>query len=373
MASRSRSERSRAFGLGSDVPRPARVAVLVDEVAENESAAAVDLAPAQSTASVVEALTALGHEPLELSLQPGRTGEWLARLIDGDFDFAFNLCETVAGRAEGEHLAAAAVELLGLPMTGASSATLLLCLHKDRCAAVLRAHGIPVPDWAVIDRGEPAPDRWDRFPAIVKPAADDASNGVHPSSVVRSPAELREAVERLRAAWRKLVVQEFIEGREINLAIVGSHSLPPAEIDFSRLPEGSPPIVSFDAKWKPGSPEDLGTRPVCPAPLPDRRVEELQRLGQRVWHLVDGWGYARIDVRLTPDGVPYVIDINPNPDLSPDAGLARQAQAAGWSYTTLIERIVEAALGGRGEGEPVGDGVRNRPAAAPEPATGGTI
>ncbi len=373
MESRSPSDRSPALGAAATARAepPARVAVLVDEVAENESATALDMAPVQSTAGVLEALAALGHQPVELSLQPGRIGEWLGRLIDGGFDLAFNLCETVAGRAEGEHLAAAAVELLGLPMTGASSATLLLCLHKDRCAAVLRAHGIPVPDWTVLGRDDDSLDAWDRFPAIVKPAADDASNGVHPSSVVRSNSELRATVDRLRAAWRKLIVQEFIDGREINLAIVGEHFLPPAEIDFSRLPEGLPPIVSFDAKWRPGSPEDLGTQPICPARLPKARVAELERLARRAWRLVDGQGYARIDVRLAADGVPYVIDINPNPDLSPDAGLARQARAAGWSYTTLIERIVEAALDGRAGRESAERNAEARADAAAEPAAGG--
>jgi D-alanine-D-alanine ligase len=344
------------------------VAVLVDEVAESEAVCADAVAPAQSTARIVAALAALGYEPVELSLQPGRTGEWLTRLASGKFDFAFNLCETVGGRADGEHLTAAAVELLDLPMTGASAATLLLCLNKDRCAAILRAHGILVPDWTLVSDGDPPPERWDRFPSIVKPAAEDASNGVHPSSVAWSRLELLEAVERLRAHWGKVVVQEFIDGREINLAIVGRYLLPPAEIDFSMLPEGSPPIVSFDAKWKEGSPEDLGTRPICPAPLPPAWIEELQRLASRVWDLLDGSGYARVDVRLKPDGTPYVIDINPNPDLSPDAGLARQASAAGWSYDVLIEKIIQAALNARD-----GDGARPRGWTALKPASGGPI
>lgn len=337
----------------SDEPPPPalkRVAVLVDEVAENEAAtggtaAAGEMAaPVQSTVCIVEALRSLGHEPVELALQPNRTGEWLSQLMAGDFQLAFNLCETLAGHADGEHLTAAVVELLDLPMTGASSATLLYCLDKDRCSAVLRAHGVPVPDWKLIGSDDPVPNGWGTFPAIVKPAAQDASNGVHPNSVVRSSDELAEVLTRLRESWGEVVVQEFIEGREINLAIVGPYLLPPAEIDFSTLPEGSPPIVSFEAKWMAGSPEDLGTRPVCPAALELDVTERLQRLAAKTWRLMGGSGYARVDVRLTDDGRPYVIDVNPNPDLSADAGLARQAEAAGWSYEDLIGKIVEAAL-----------------------------
>jgi D-alanine-D-alanine ligase len=326
------------------VGAPGRVAVLVDQIAE-EYTRGDPLAPVQSTERVVSALASLGYEPVELPLQPGKADEWVSRIIAGGFEFAFNLCETVGGLAEGEHRAAAAVELLDLPMTGASSATLLYCLDKNRSSAVLRTHGITVPDWLLVGANDPVPEDWSRFPGIVKPALEDASNGVHPTSVVRSTDEIAAAVERLRKSWDKVLVQEFIEGREINLAIVGRTLLPPAEIDFSTLPDGSPAIVSFEAKWMAGSPEDLGTRPVCPAPLPAEQAGELQRLAGRVWRLMGGAGYARVDVRLK-DSKPYVIDINPNPDLSPDAGLARQARVAGWSYEELIRRIVEDALNG---------------------------
>jgi D-alanine-D-alanine ligase len=317
--------------------------VLVDEIAELEAIGGEQIAPAQSTLRIIAALDTLGYQPVEMMLKPGKTDEWLADLLSGEFRAAFNLCETVAGRAHGEHLAAAAVELVELPMTGASAATLLYCLNKDRCSAVLRSHGIAVPEWRLVRGGDPIPDDWTLFPAIVKPAADDASNGIHPRSVVHSQAELDAEVRRLHERWDALL-QEFIPGREINLAIVGRFVLPPAEIDFSTLPEGSPPIVSFEAKWVADSPEDVGTRPICPAPLSPEQTRDLQRLAVRAWEVMDGRGYARVDVRLSADGVPYVIDINPNPDLSLDAGLARQAQVAGWSYDELIGRVMEEGL-----------------------------
>jgi D-alanine-D-alanine ligase len=321
-----------------------RVAVLLDPVAEKAAGATEPEAPAQSTVPIIEALDALGYEPEVLPLQAEVPHEWIERLRSGEFRVAFNLCESVRGSPAAEHLAAAAVELLDLPMTGACSATLLHCLNKDRCAAVLRAHSFAVPDWKLVRRDDPVPTDWDRFPAIVKPAAQDGSNGIHANSVARSPSELADAVERLREKWGSLVIQQFIEGREINLAIVGNQLLPPAEIDFSELPDDVPPIVSFTAKWVSGSPEDLGTRPVCPAPLPAEQAEELQRLAARVWTLMEGSGYGRVDVRLSADGTPYIIDVNPNADLSCDAGLARQAWVAGWSYEELIGKIVEEAL-----------------------------
>ena len=321
-----------------------RVAVLVDEVAELEAASGDSSAPAQSTASIISALESLGYAPVELSLKAEQAGEWLRQLIEGDFHFAFNLCETVGGHSHGEHLAAAAVELLGIPNTGATAASLLQCLDKDLTSALLRAHGIPVPQWQFVAEGDQLPEEWSQFPAIVKPSAEDASNGVHSSSVAHSSAELLEATRAQLNTWGSVLVQEFIEGREINLAAVGHYLLPPAEIDFSTLPDGKPRIVTFEAKWVEGSEEDNGTRPICPAPLDPEVSEQLQRLAARAWSLMGGEGYGRVDVRLSRGGVPYVIDVNPNPDLSEDAGLARQAAVAGWSYTELIEKIVEDAL-----------------------------
>ncbi|MGD8700057.1 MAG: hypothetical protein PVJ43_12245, partial [Gemmatimonadales bacterium] len=162
----------------NDESRSGRVAVLVDQIAER-AAGADEVAPAQATARIMSALETLGYEPVEVAQDPDRLDEWLRNVLDGEFDLAFNLCETIGGRADGEHLSAAAIELLEIPMTGASSATLLLCLNKARCSAILRADGLRVPDWRAIDEDDPLPRDWNRFPAIVKPAAEDASNGIH--------------------------------------------------------------------------------------------------------------------------------------------------------------------------------------------------
>ena len=329
-----------------------RIAVLLDEIAEQE-ADWNDPAAATSTRDVTAALSGLGYEPIEVRYRPREGSEWLRRLADGGFRCAFNLCETVGGEADGEHLAAASVEFLGLPITGARASTLLYCLDKDLCSAVLRSHGVPVPEWRYVAEDE-GPGDWNLFPAIVKPMAEDASNGVHATSVAWTRDELQGAVRSLQESWGDLIVQRFIEGREINLAMVGHHILPPAEIDFSTLPDGSPPIVTFEAKWVPGSLEDRGTRPICPAPLEPHVAARLQELAAQAWSLVGGEGYARVDIRLSQRGVPYVIDINPNPDLSIDAGLARQARVAGWSYETLVEMIVDDAF--RRSGHPQGNG-----------------
>jgi D-alanine-D-alanine ligase len=223
-----------------------------------------------------------------------------------------------------------------------------LCLRKDRANAVLRAHGIPVPEW-IVARPDARRPRWRRFPAIVKPAAEDGSFGIGSDSVVGDPAALEAVVRRGCQQWGRMIVQRFVNGREFNLAIVGGRVLPHAEIDFSRLRPGLPAVVTYSAKWEHGSPEDRGTVPRCPARLPARLAARLTRLAERVWAAVDGTGYGRIDVRVDGRGTTFVTDVNPNPDLGVRAGLARQAAAAGWCYLDLIARIVGDALA-RGRG-----------------------
>ena len=316
--------------------RRRRVAIIADGVAETQER--FESAIASSLGDVRDALAAQGFEPTVLEFA-GEPASWVRALLDGDFDLVFNLCEGLGGQGSEEHLPAGAVELLGLPMTGARALTLGLCLRKDLVNAHLRAQGIAIPDWAVARKGEPL--AWRRYPAIVKPAAEDASLGIDAGSVVRDASELEAARGRAHESWERLIVQRFIEGREINLAVVGDHVLPPAEIEWA-LPPGLPHVVTYAAKWDTGSVYDRGT---VPRMVGERRLcARLDALARRVWAAVDGVGYGRIDVRVDERGRAWVIDVNPNPDLSPGAGLARQAAAAGWSYPELVARIVEAAL-----------------------------
>lgn len=318
--------------------RRPRAAVVVDAAAE-----AIERLEAStgSVDGVVEALRRLGWSPVVVDFT-GNPGSWLDRLIHGGFGLVFNLCEGLDDHGSEEHLAAAALELLGIPVTGARALTLGLCLRKDRANAWLSARGVAVPEWTVASAAEPV--RWWRFPAIVKPVAEDASMGVDAGSVVHTTADLEAALVRGFARWDRLLVQRYVAGREFNLAIVGDRVLPPAEIDFGGLPPGLPPVVTYAAKWELGSAYYAGTVPRVLDPDGSALVRRLDRLARRAWSAVDGSGYGRIDLRMDERGRLFVLDVNPNPDLSTDAGLARQAAAFGWSYTDLVARIVEAAF-----------------------------
>jgi D-alanine-D-alanine ligase len=313
-----------------------RVAILHDDVLARTEASPDELGVLEAVEAVALALAELGHEVARIAATP-RVERWAAELLDAGPGLVFNLCEGVAGASAGEVHAAGVVQLLGLPMTGSPADTLALARRKDRVNALLAAAGVAVPAWTLADRL----NGWHRFPAIVKPAAEDASVGITQASVTPDDASLRRAVAESR--HRPLLVQEFLPGRELNVGIVGPLVLPVAEIEFTALPAGGWPLVSYRAKWEQGSDEDLATTPRCPARLDEATAAEARSLARAAWSIVDGRGYGRVDLRADAEGRLHVLEVNPNPDLAPSAGLARMAATEGWSYVELIRHIVEEA------------------------------
>ncbi|MBI2537017.1 MAG: D-alanine--D-alanine ligase [Gemmatimonadetes bacterium] len=256
-------------------------------------------------------------------------------------ELVVNLCEGIGGVSRWECMVAGTLELLGVPFTGAGSWTTTICHNKAVVNALLQAAGLPVPRWLVPVAGKVPSDF--PLPAIVKPAAEDASVGIDQASVATSHRLLRRRVAHVEKEYGTALVQQYIGGREFAVGIVGSTTLPLSEIDFSCMPEGAWPILSFDAKWTGGCPEDLGTQPVCPARVESWLARRLRAAALSAWRAVRGQGYGRVDLRLDQTGQPWVLEVNPNPDISDDAGLSRMAQAAGWSYDDLILRMVELA------------------------------
>lgn len=290
----------------------------------------------ESVDAVIASLHRLGHEAT--AVPAGRSVEPLLPQLTAA-DLVFNLVEGLDGVGGEESRMAAAQERAGRPMTGARPDALALARRKDRVNAILAANGLPVPRWTLATPEAVA--AWASFPAIVKPAAEDASIGIDESSVVTTHWELQHAVA---AAQTPAMIQAFVGGRELNVGIVGDALLPISEIVFS----GSRRVVSYAAKWDPGSEADRHTRPLCPAPLDPARCAQVLDLARRAWAAVGGSGYGRVDLRADEHGEPWILEVNPNPDLAPTAGLARMADAAGWGYDGLIDRILAAAGGSRG-------------------------
>jgi D-alanine-D-alanine ligase len=182
------------------------------------------------------------------------------------------------------------------------------------------------------------------FPAICKPAAEDASLGVEQRSVVRTTRALTARVSAMLERWDEVLVQRYIDGREINVGILGDTVLPIAEIDFGAMPRGKWRIVTYQSKWAVGSEEDVGTAPRCPADLPPKLAAEVRRVALAAWKLVGGEGYGRVDMRIDAAGQPWILEVNANPDIAPDAGFARMAAIAGIEYPALVRSMCQYGL-----------------------------
>ncbi|MDX2193946.1 MAG: ATP-grasp domain-containing protein [Gemmatimonadales bacterium] len=294
-------------------------------------------------ANVHEVRDALRARGDEAELVPVRLHDfrWLARCRKADL--VYNLCEGINGHARYEDAVVHALELAGVPFTGCRAWPIVVCHRKHVANTLLAAHGIPVPGCYLAGANKLPADV--PLPAIVKPNAEDASVGIDGGAVCSTRRALRQRVAQMLEQFEEVIVQRYVAGREVNVGFVGREVLPISEISFEKLPEGQWPIVTYAAKWVPGSPDDLGTEPQCPARLPADVQRRAVAVARQAWeHLCGAEGYGRVDMRIDDDGQPWVIEVNPCPDLSSDAGLARMARARGWAYEELVCRIADEAL-----------------------------
>jgi D-alanine-D-alanine ligase len=275
----------------------------------------------------------------------------LADLERAQPDVAFHLAESVGGDARLEAAVAMLLEWIGLPYTGSPPQALAQALEKPVARALLAARGVPIARGAVLARGD-EPLAGLSPPWIVKPSREDASHGIHLESVVSDEASLRRAARRLIEHYRQpALVEEFLDGRELQVSLLGPtrapRVLPIFEIEFDNFPAGLPRVVTYAAKWHKGSDEWEGLEEE-PAKLDHGLAARVQEVACSAYQTLGLRGYGRVDLRLAGDGRLIVVDVNPNPDLGEAEVLARSAACAGIDYTSLIETVVGQALGGPG-------------------------
>jgi D-alanine-D-alanine ligase len=261
-------------------------------------------------------------------------------------DVVLNLCESLAGDARGEMLVPAMLDLLRVPYTGNSALSLALALHKNKSKEILLARGVPTPQFCLVSHLEELTGVDLPFPLIVKPSREDASMGIDFDSVVNTRQELGRAVGRvLRTFHQPALIESFIEGREVYVPLLGNaarRSLPLSEIRFGNAFVGKPKVVSYKAKWDTDSDECIES-PSELAILPSEVASRCIDVAMAAFEALDCRDYGRVDLRVDAHGQPFVIDINPNCDLHPQAGFARAAEAAGLSYADLALHLVELA------------------------------
>ena len=295
---------------------------------------------------VAEALGKLGHQAtlhvLDGSL---KTLHALARV---DCDLVFNLAESFAGNDTADYCIAAYLELIDKRFTGSGSHGLLYAQDKGVAKKILEFHGIHTPVFARSYRGRLDFSHDLAFPVIVKPAREDGSIGIEFNAVVSSIRELMERIDWLHANFDSpVLIEEYVEGREMYVGVIGNENpvaLPVVELDLSKLPEGRPKIAGAEVKWAKGTGAYRDTKSFVPDDLSDDTISQLQTTALAAYQALELRDYARIDMRLRPDGRVAVIEANPNPWLASKAEFAMAARKAGRTYSQLVEEIVDLAL-----------------------------
>ncbi len=266
----------------------------------------------------------------------------------------FNLIEEFPGSIRDACAVPALCEAFGAGCTGNGTEALFLAQDKVCTRAILSAAGLPCPAGVAVEPGRPLPeDRIKEGLYIIKPAFCDASEGIGPDSVVRIPsARAHEKVRRIHEQFRQTaIVEQFIPNRELNVSVLEvagkPRVLPLAEIDFSAFPKDKPRLVDYQAKWIKESFEYAHTPRIIPAPLEEPLAEKIRSLAIAAWRTLGCNGYARVDIRLDEHDKPFLLELNPNPDISPDAGFAAALQAAQIPYERFVWMMLQNALAAR--------------------------
>jgi len=306
-----------------------------DKLADNEVL--------ETAAAVKDALDSSGHEAtLERVSIEGLPS------LKKKYDFIFNLAEGIGNDALQEPEIARILEESGMRFTGSSSKALKLCLDKKAAKQHLIKNDILTPRFQLFERADEKRDPALKFPLIVKPVHEDGSIGITSDSVVNDDSSLKAKVEEIISLYKQpTLVEEYIEGREINVAVLGNGEnveiLPLSEIIFD-FEDDTPRIVSFDAKWIEESPLFKGTKGKCPADVPEDIKEKIIALARKSFLAMGCSDYGRVDFRIRGEEL-FVLEVNPNPCINPEgAGFINSGEAAGYDYAGLMNRILEIAM-----------------------------
>jgi len=264
-------------------------------------------------------------------------------------DIVFNLVERYNNDTSLDQNIPALLELMNIPYTGCGPAGLILCKNKALSKKVLSYHKIEVPQFAILprNRGMIRPKRLD-FPIFIKPLKEEASMGIAQASFVENDDQFQERVRFIHESMQQdAIAEEYIEGRELYCSVIGNRQLkvfPVRELKFREVPPEEPKFASFKAKWDVEYRKRWGIKNEFADPLPAGAVEDITRTCKKIYRLLAIRGYARLDLRLRPDGRVVFIEANPNPILADDEDLAESAKKAGLPYKELIRRIIRYGL-----------------------------
>ena len=297
--------------------------------------------------AIVDALHAEGFDARCVNLHDDFS--MLLQLMTKDPpDVVFNLVEFFHNDLNNEGSVAGFFELFGIRYTGAPPFCLSLCRRKGLTKQILHQSGIATPRFCHLKNPVIRPDHGLHYPLIVKPARQDGSAGVDVHSVVYDYPQLLHQVDHAFADFNaNILVEEFIEGSELHVSVLGNappRILPIIDYNFSELPEDHPHLITYDIKWNPLSPAYHKVHSLCPAELEPEIERRVQEEARRAYMVTNCRDYARVDIRLGKDNIPYVLEVNPNPDLTEGVSFMDSAENAGLGFPETLRQIVTFAL-----------------------------
>ena len=298
--------------------------------------------------NVLEALQSLGHTAEHLALFDNF--DLLRQKLESFApDLIFNLADQFKNNRAFDQNIVSILEMQGIPFTGCGSTGLTLCKHKAISKKILSYHRIHTAAFTTIARGKRiARPRQLKFPILIKPLKEEASLGISQASFVENDEQFKERVQFIHEKIvNDAIAEEYIEGRELYVSVMGQHRLdvfPIRELIFKEVPPDEPKIATYRAKWDEEYRKRWGLQNQFAEGLDPAVVANIQKTCKRIYHLLTIDGYARLDLRLTPKNEVYFIEANPNPILAADEDFAQSAMKAGLTYPQLIERIIRLAM-----------------------------
>jgi len=299
-----------------------------------------------SEANILASLKNLGHEAKPLGIHDD-IHPLLDTVKEFQPDLVFNLSEAFGGNRQFEPHMASVVELLGLPYTGSSPQALHICKDKGLAKKILSYHRVKVPDFLISRRSSPLRALGDlKFPVFIKPLDLEASEGISQLSFAENKDDALDRVRYLHEKYdTNVIVEEYIEGREIYVGVMGNEKLttfPPRELLFGEVPDGEPKFASFKAKWDDEYRKRWRIRTATAQLSEDNRMA-LDELCKKIYRILGLQGYGRIDLRITPSGEIFCLEANPNPSIEIEGDFAKSVLKTEMTYDDLIGKIITLA------------------------------
>jgi len=304
-----------------------------DALEEYDSSETVEL--------ISRALKSAGHSVVKL----GGGAEFLLNILKERVDLVFNIAEGRGNYRSREAQVPSVLEMLDIPYSGSNPQCLAICLDKPLTKQLVKAAGIPTPAWHVIDTpGQLSAVSWNglAYPVIIKPACEGSSKGIRVGSLASNPEEATEIISQLLKCYRQpMMVEEFITGDEVTVGIVGN--TPPAVLGMMRIvPRNRVDhfVYSLEVKRDYLNLVDYE----CPARLEEGVLAEIAASSLKAFTVLGCRDFTRVDFRVSPEGIPYFIEINPLPGLGTYSDLIIMALRLGWRYEELIDTILRAVV-----------------------------